>query len=42
VHLLESTKLPIELVAEKVGYQNGTMLRHLIKRELGVLPSRIR
>ncbi|MFC0350412.1 GlxA family transcriptional regulator [Undibacterium danionis] len=42
VHLLESTKLPVELVAEKVGYQNGTMLRHLIKRELGVLPSRIR
>jgi transcriptional regulator GlxA family with amidase domain len=42
VHLLESTKLPIELVAEKVGYRNGTMLRHLIKRELGVLPSRIR
>jgi transcriptional regulator GlxA family with amidase domain len=42
VHLLESTNLSIELVAERVGYQNGTMLRHLVKRELGVLPGGIR
>lgn len=42
VYLLESTSLPIERVAERVGYQNSTMLRHLMKRELGLLPGQVR
>jgi transcriptional regulator GlxA family with amidase domain len=42
IHLIESTELQIEVVAEHVGYQNGTMLRSLIKRELGILPSKLR
>lgn len=42
VYLLESTSLPIERVAERVGYQNSTMLRQLMKRELGVSPGQLR
>lgn len=41
-HLLESTALPIEAVAEQVGYQDGTALRKLIKREFGVTPGAMR
>jgi transcriptional regulator GlxA family with amidase domain len=41
-HLLESTALPIEAVAAQVGYQDGTALRKLIKREFGVTPGAMR
>lgn len=42
VHLIESTSLSIDAVAEKVGYQDGTALRKLIKRELGMTPTALR
>lgn len=41
-HLIETTGLSIEAVAERVGYQDGTALRKLIKREFGVTPRAIR
>lgn len=41
-HLLETTALSIETVAERVGYQDSTALRKLIKREFGVTPSTLR
>jgi transcriptional regulator GlxA family with amidase domain len=40
--LLETTAPPIETVAAQVGYQDGTALRKLIKREFGVTPSTLR
>ena len=41
-HLIETTGLSIEAVAERVGYQDGTALRKLIKREFGVTPGAMR
>ncbi|SFV15886.1 GlxA family transcriptional regulator [Pseudoduganella namucuonensis] len=41
-HLLETTALSIEAVAARVGYQDSTALRKLIKREFGVTPSTLR
>jgi transcriptional regulator GlxA family with amidase domain len=41
-HLIESTTLSIDAVAEKVGYQDATALRKLIKRELGMTPTALR
>ena len=41
-HLIESTSLSIEAVALRVGYQDGTALRKLIKREFGVTPGAMR
>ena len=41
-HLLESTTLAIEAIAEQVGYQDGTALRKLIKREFGATPNALR
>jgi transcriptional regulator GlxA family with amidase domain len=41
-HLIESTALSIDAVAEKVGYQDATALRKLIKRELGMTPTALR
>lgn len=40
--LLETTALSIEAIAAKVGYQDSTALRKLIKREFGVTPSTLR
>lgn len=40
--LLETTTLSIETVAARVGYQDSTALRKLIKREFGVTPSTLR
>lgn len=42
VHLLETTALNIDDVAERVGYQDATALRKIIKRELGIAPSALR
>lgn len=41
-HLIETTKLPIEEVAARVGYCDGTTLRRLIRRELSTSPSGLR
>ena len=42
VHLIETTSMPIDAVAEKVGYQDGTALRKLVKREFGTTPGGLR
>jgi transcriptional regulator GlxA family with amidase domain len=41
-HLIETTKLPIEEVATRVGYRDSTTLRRLIRRELQTRPSALR
>ena len=41
-HLIETTKMPIEAVAEQVGYCDSTTLRRLMRRELGASPSSLR
>ncbi len=41
-HLIETTKVPIEEVAARVGYRDSTTLRRLIRRELDVSPSGLR
>ena len=41
-HLLETTRLSIEAVAAKVGYQDSTALRKLVRREFGTTPAAIR
>lgn len=42
LHLLDSTTLSIEAIAAQVGYQDGTALRKLIKREFGATPAALR
>ena len=42
VHLIETTAMTVEAVATKVGYQDATALRKIIKRELGTTPSMLR
>jgi len=41
-HLIETTSLSIEAIAAQVGYQDGTALRKLVKREFGTTPSAMR
>jgi len=41
-HLIESTPLSIEAVAARVGYQDGTALRKLVKREFATTPAALR
>lgn len=41
-HLIETTAMSIEEVAAKVGYQDGTALRKLVKREFGTTPAALR
>jgi transcriptional regulator GlxA family with amidase domain len=41
-HLIETTKIPIEQVAARVGYRDSTTLRRLMRRELDVSPSGLR
>lgn len=41
-HLIETSSLSIEAIAAKVGYQAGTALRKLIKREFGTTPAALR
>ncbi len=41
-HLIETTSMSIEAIAAKVGYQDGTALRKLVKREFGTTPSAMR
>jgi transcriptional regulator GlxA family with amidase domain len=41
-HLIETTSMSIEAIAAKVGYQDGTALRKLIKREFGTTPGALR
>ena len=42
LQLIDNSPLSIEAIAEKVGYQDGTALRKLIKRELGITPTALR
>lgn len=42
VHLIETTTMTVDAVAERVGYQDATALRKIIKRELGTTPSTLR
>ena len=41
-HLIETTALSIDAIAGKVGYQDGTTLRKLVKREFGKTPTALR
>jgi transcriptional regulator GlxA family with amidase domain len=41
-HLIETTALSIEAIAAEVGYQDGTALRKLVKREFGTTPAALR
>jgi transcriptional regulator GlxA family with amidase domain len=41
-HLIETTSMTIDAVAASVGYQDGTALRKLIKREFGMTPGALR
>jgi transcriptional regulator GlxA family with amidase domain len=41
-HLIASTSLSIEAIAAKVGYQDGTALRKLVRREFGTTPAALR
>ncbi len=41
-HLIETTSMSIEAVAARVGYQDGTALRKLVKREFGTTPAALR
>jgi transcriptional regulator GlxA family with amidase domain len=41
-HLIETTTLSVEAIAAKVGYQDGTSLRKLVKREFGTTPGALR
>jgi transcriptional regulator GlxA family with amidase domain len=42
VQLIETTAMTVEAVAMKVGYQDATALRKIMKRELGTTPSMLR
>lgn len=42
MHLIETTALTVDEVAARVGYQDATALRKIIKRELGTTPSALR
>lgn len=42
VQLMETTTLTVDAVAAKVGYQDATALRKIIRRELGTTPSMLR
>jgi len=42
VHLIETTSLAVEEVAARVGYQDGTALRKIVRREFGLTPAALR
>lgn len=41
-HLIEASSLSIEAIAAEVGYQDGTALRKLVRREFGTTPAALR
>lgn len=41
-HLIETTSMSVEAIAAQVGYQDGTALRKLVKREFGTTPAALR
>ncbi len=42
VYLLRTTDLPLDAVARRVGYENGTTLATLLRRRLGTTPGQLR
>jgi transcriptional regulator GlxA family with amidase domain len=42
VHLLRTTDLPLDTVARRIGYENGTTLATLLRRRLGTTPGLLR
>lgn len=42
VGLLESSRLPVDEVARRVGYADPSALRRIMRRDAGLLPSRLR
>jgi transcriptional regulator GlxA family with amidase domain len=42
VRLIETSTMTVDTIATKVGYQDATALRKIIKRELGTTPSALR
>ncbi|MEY9876566.1 transcriptional regulator GlxA family with amidase domain [Streptacidiphilus sp. MAP12-33] len=42
VHLLRTTDLPLDAVARRVGYENGTTVATLLRRRLGTTPGAVR
>jgi transcriptional regulator GlxA family with amidase domain len=42
VHLLRTTDLPLDTIARRVGYENGTTLATLLRRRLGTTPGLLR
>src|SRR5690606_778929 len=41
-HLLETTRLPLQQIAEKIGYSDATALRKLTLKMMNVTPSQLR
>lgn len=41
-HLLETTDMPVELIAVEVGYEDSNFFRRLFKRMVGITPARYR
>ena len=41
-HLLESTAIPIDDVADQVGYHDPASFRRIFKRTTGITPARYR
>lgn len=41
-HLIETTSMSVDAIAAQVGYQDGTALRKLVKREFGTTPGALR
>lgn len=41
-HLLETTRIPVEMIAVEAGYEDPNFFRRLFKRRVGITPARYR